>query len=171
MSLHLRDDPKLTLAVFDFGPLTKEPVCPHDNRRLPRQYAVPPRIIAHNPASVIVVFNSDGIEQYESVLTGQDVRGVNMSISDIGPKSFVAVRSDHTGKIQILHRSETQHQIMVTVYDQETGESSEKKLKKWSSQCYVVPASTVSERLINISLLTWSKVPSTAWPMQGDTGS
>ena len=138
MSLHLRDDPKLTLAVFDFGPLTKEPVCPHDNSRLPRQYAVPPRIIAHNPANVIVVFNSDGIEQYESVLTGQDVRGVNMSISDIGPKTFVAVRSDHTGKIQILHRSETQHQIMVTVYDQETGESSEKKLKKWTSQCYVV---------------------------------
>ena len=85
-----------------------------------------------------MVFNSDGIEQYESVLTGQDVRGVNMSISDIGPKTFVAVRSDHTGKIQILHRSETQHQIMVTVYDQETGESSEKKLKKWTSQCYVV---------------------------------
>ena len=138
MSLHLRDDPKLTLAVFDFGPLTKEPVCPHDNSRLPRQYAVPPRIIAHNPANVIVVFNSDGIEQYESVLTGQDVRGVNMSISDIGPKTFVAVRSDHTGKIQILHRSETQHQIMVTVYDQETGESSEKKLKTWTSQCYVV---------------------------------
>ena len=48
MSLHLRDDPKLTLAVFDFGPLTKEPVCPRDNSRLPRQYAVPPRIIAHN---------------------------------------------------------------------------------------------------------------------------
>ena len=61
-----------------------------------------------------------------------------MSISDIGPKTFVAVRSDHTGKIQILHRSETQHQIMVTVYDQETGESSEKKLRKWTSQCYVV---------------------------------
>ena len=97
--------------------LIKEPVCPHDNSRLPRQYAVPPRIIAHNPANVIVVFNSDGIEQYESVLTGQDVRG---------------------SKIQILHRSETQHQIMVTVYDQETGESSEKKLKKWTSQCYVV---------------------------------
>ena len=27
---------------------------------------------------------------------------------------------------------------MVSVYDQETGEASEKKLKKWSSQCYVV---------------------------------
>ena len=95
-------------------------------------------MIAHNAANVIVVFNSDGIEQYESVLADQDVRGVNMSISDIGPKTFVAVRSDHTGKIQILHRVETQHQIMVPVIDQETGESAEKKLKKWNSQCYAV---------------------------------
>ena len=99
MSLHLRDDPKLTLAVFDFGSLKKVPVCPHDNSRLPREYAVPPRMIAHNAANVIVVFNSDGIGQFESVLADQDVRGVNMSISDIGPKTFVAVRSDHTGKI------------------------------------------------------------------------
>ena len=138
MSLHLRDDPKLALAVFDFGSLKKVPVCPHDNSRLPREYAVPPRMIAHNAANVIVVFNSEGIEQYESVLADQDVRGVNMSISDIGPKTFVAVRSDHTGKIQILHRIETQHQIMAPVIDQETGESIEKKLKKWNSQCYAV---------------------------------
>ena len=138
MSLHLHDDPKLLLVVFDFGSLTKESVCPHDNSRLPGQYVVPPRIIAHNPANVIVGFNSDGIEQYESVLTGQDMRGVTMSISDIGSKTFVAVRSDHTGKIQILHRSEIQHQIMVIIYDQETGESSEKKLEKWISQCYGV---------------------------------
>ena len=95
-------------------------------------------MIAHNAANVIVVFNSDGIEQYESVLADQDVRGINMSISDIGPKTFVSVRSDHTGKIQILHRVETQHQIMVPVIDQETGESTEKKLKKWNSQCYAV---------------------------------
>ena len=58
MSLHLRDDPKLTLAIFDFGSLNKEPVCPHDNSRLPRQYAIPPRMIAHNAANIIVVFNS-----------------------------------------------------------------------------------------------------------------
>ena len=91
-----------------FGSLNKVPVCPRDNSRLPREYAVPPRMIAHNAANVIVVFNSDGIGQYESVLADQDVRGINMSISDIGPKTFVAVRSDHTGKIQILHRAETQ---------------------------------------------------------------
>ena len=98
MSLHLRDDPKLVLGVFDFGSLNKAPACPHDNSRLPHEHAVPPKLIAHNSANVIVVFNSAGIEKLQSVLADQDVRGLNMSISDIGPKTFVAVRSDITGR-------------------------------------------------------------------------
>ena len=61
MSLHLRDDPKIVLGVFDFGLLNKAPVCPHDNSRLPHEYAIPPRMIPHNAANVVVVFNSEGI--------------------------------------------------------------------------------------------------------------
>ena len=72
------------------------------------------------------------------MLTDQDVRGLNMSISDIGPKTFVAVRSDETGTIQVLHRVETQHSFIIPVFDKKTSESSEKKLTKWNSQCYVV---------------------------------
>ena len=120
------------------GGLNKAPVCPHDNSRLPHEYAIPPRMIAHNAANVIVVFNSEGIEKFQSVLTEQDVRGINMSISDIGPKTFVAVRSDKTGTIQVLHRVETQHAIMASVVHNRTGESSNKRLTKWNSQCYVV---------------------------------
>ena len=120
------------------GGLNKAPVCPHDNSRLPHEYAIPPRMIAHNAANVIVVFNSEGIEKFQSVLTEQDVRGINMSISDIGPKTFVAVRSDKTGTIQVLHRVETQHAIMASVVHKRTGESSHKRLTKWNSQCYVV---------------------------------
>ena len=93
------------------------------------------RIVA---ANVIVVFNSEGIEKFQSVLTEQDIRGINMSISDIGPKTFVAVRSDKTGTIQVLHRVETQHAIMSSVVHKKTGESSNKRLTKWNSQCYVV---------------------------------
>ena len=61
-----------------------------------------------------------------------------MSISDIGPKTFVAVRSDITGTIQVLHRLETQHAIMAPVVDKKSGETSNKKLTKWNLQCYVV---------------------------------
>ena len=92
---------------------------------------------AHNSANVIVVFNSAGIEKFQSVLADQDVRGLNMSISDIGPKTFVAVRSDITGTIQVLRRLETQHAIMAPVVDKKSGETSNKKLTKWNSQCYV----------------------------------
>ena len=46
MSLRLRDDPKIVLGVFDFGSLKKAPVCPHDNNRLPHEYATPPKMIA-----------------------------------------------------------------------------------------------------------------------------
>ena len=138
MSLHLRDDPKLVLGVFDFGSLNKAPVCPRDNSRLPHEHAAPPKMIAHNSANVIVVFNSAGIEKFQSVLADQDVRGLSMSISDIGPKTFVAVRSDITGTIQVLHRLETQHAIMAPVVDKKSSETSNKKLTKWNSQCYVV---------------------------------
>ena len=124
-------------------------------------------MIAHNAANVIVVFNSDGIEQYESVLADQDVRGINMSISDIGPKTFIAVRSDDTGKIQILHRVETQHQIMVPVIDQETGESTEKKLKKWNSQCYAVRC--IYEQPTTVSRPIWSRVQTSVWPTPKNT--
>ena len=95
-------------------------------------------MIAHNSANVIVVFNSAGTEKFQSVLADQDVRGLNMSISDIGPKTFVAVRSDTTGTIQVLHRLETQHAIMAPVVDKKSGETSNKRLTKWNSQCYVV---------------------------------
>ena len=138
MSWHLRDDPKLVLGVFDFGSLNKAPACPRAASRLPHEHAVPPNMIAHNSANVIVVFNSAGIEKFQSVLADQDVRGLNMSISDIGPKTFVAVRSDITGTIQVFRGLETQHAIMASVVDKKSGETSNKKLTKWNSQCYVV---------------------------------
>ena len=138
MSLHLRNDPKLVLGVFDFGSLNKAPACPRDNSRLPHEHAVPPKMIAHNSANVTVVFNSAGIEKIQSVLADQDVRGLNMSISDIGRKTFVAVRSDITRTIQVFRRLETQRTIMASVVDKKFGETSDKKLTKWNSQCYVV---------------------------------
>ena len=137
MSLHLRDDPKLVLGVFDFGSINKAPVCPHDNSRLPHEYAVPSQMIAHNSSNITVIFNSAGIEKFQSILADQDIRGLNMNISDIGPKIFVAGRSDITGIIQILHRIETQHAIMAPVADKKSDETSNKKLTKWNSQCYI----------------------------------
>ena len=123
MSLHLRDDPKLVLGVFDFGSLNKVPVCPHDNSRLPLEYSIPPRMIARNSAQIVVVFNSDGIQKFESVLTDQDARGLNMSISDTGPHTFAGVRSDIAGTVQVLFRSETQHSFLATIPNKEAGKT------------------------------------------------
>ena len=81
MSLHMRDDPKLAIGVFDLCPLTKEPVCLQDSSRLPEDYAIPPRLIARNATHVVVVFNSEGLDSHEKILRENDVRGLNVSFS------------------------------------------------------------------------------------------
>ena len=39
-----------------------------------------------------------------------------MSVSDTGPKTFAAVRSDKTGTVQFLHRAETKRSFMATQF-------------------------------------------------------